>query len=109
MGGGAEESVVAGFDGEDGGGSRDEGGVGESEGGGDVDDGADADACDGVGEGEEFEGVGDGEGVGAGGEGFVVVVGEDVFGCLDVDEFLGLDFGDDGDGGVEVVVVPFAG
>ncbi len=34
---------------------------------------------------------------------------EDVFGCLYVDEFLGLDFGDDVDGEVETVVVPFAG
>ena len=107
--GGAEEGVVAGFDGEDGGGAGDEGGVGESEGGGDVDDGADADAGDDVGEGEEIGGGGDGEDVGAGGEGFVVEVGEDVLGCLDVDEFLGLDFGDDVDGAVETVIVPFAG
>ena len=46
---GAEEGVVAGFDGEDGGGPADELGVGGGEGGGDVDDSTDADGADDVG------------------------------------------------------------
>lgn len=100
--GGAEEGVVAGFDGEDGGWALDEGGVGEREAGGDVDDGADADGGDDVGEGEEFGGVGDGEVVLAGGEGGFIEVGENILGCLHVDDFLGLDFRDDVDGKVEV-------
>ena len=94
----AEEGVVAGFDGQDGGRSRHDVRVREGQVGCHVDDGADADACDDVGEGEEFLGRRDGEAILAGLERGGIVGTEDGFGGFNVDDLLRLHTFDDVDG-----------
>lgn len=79
---------MAGFEGEDGGGALHEAGVCEGEAGGDIDDGANASAGDDIGELKEFLGVGDGKLVFAGGKSGFIKVFENVFGRLNVDNFL---------------------
>ena len=104
--GGAEEGVLAGFVAEDGRRPCHESGVGDGEAGDEVDYTAYARHGDDVREADEVvDGVDVGEGVGAGFEGPVVEVREDALCRGDVDLFLGVDLGDDGDEGVILLLV----